>query len=360
MGIKTALHQVHIDSAAKLVDFSGYSMPLHYGSVLNEHQAVRDSAGMFDVSNMCIFDIHGSRATHWLRIMLSNDVARLTDGKAMYSCLCRENGGVIDDLMVFRINKDHYRLYVDAARCAKDLAWMNAHLTRNVEIAEVDGKAIIAVQGPDAISRANAALESMGLPMSLKGLSRFSAITKGNWFVSRTGYTGEDGVEITLPSNQAVDLWQALIEQGVTPAGLGARDTLRLEAGFGLYGQDIDENHSPAESGIAYTIDISDADRQFVGRDTLEDHKRFGGRYFQVGLMLSGEGMLRRGAGVELVGQSIGRITSGSFSPTRASSVALARVSRKFTGSCDVTVRDRLQPARITSVPFVPHGLARE
>lgn len=360
MGIKTALHQVHIDNAAKFVDFSGYCMPLHYGSVLNEHQAVRDSAGMFDLSHMCILDVRGSQATHWLRIMLSNDVAKLGDGKAIYSCLCLENGGVIDDLMVFRLNGDHYRLYVDAARCAKDLAWLNAHLTKDVEVIEIEGKSIIAVQGPDALSLTKAALDSMGLVMSLNGLSRFSAISSGNWFVSRTGYTGEDGLEITLPSNQATGLWQALRAQGVTAAGLGARDTLRLEAGFGLYGQDIDESHSPAESGIANTIDISDDDRAFIGRETLEDHKLFGGRYFQIGLMLDGEGMLRRGAEVELVGQNIGNITSGSFSPVRASSVALARVSRKFTGSCDVTVRERLQPARITSVPFVPHGLARE
>lgn len=335
-------------------------MPLHYGSPLSEHQAVRDSAGMFDVSHMCILDVHGARATHWLRIMLSNDVARLTDGKAMYTCLCLENGGVIDDLLVFRINENHYRLYVDAARREKDLAWLNAHLTRDVEITEVAGKSTIAVQGPDSIAYAGAALEAMGLRMKLNSMERFSAIANGNWFVSRTGYTGEDGVEITLPANQAVDLWRALSEQGVPPAGLGSRDTLRLEAGFSMYGQDIDESHSPAESGIANTIDISDSDRAFIGRETLEDHKRFGGRYFQIGLLLKGNGMLRRGAEVELVGQSIGTITSGSFSPTRASSVGLARVSRKFTGSCDVTVRDRLQPASITSVPFVPHGLARE
>ncbi|MFK8083711.1 MAG: glycine cleavage system aminomethyltransferase GcvT [Granulosicoccus sp.] len=360
MGIKTALHQVHVDNAAKLVDFSGYSMPLHYGSLLSEHQSVRDSAGMFDVSHMCILDVHGHQATSWLRLMLTNDVAKLVDGKAMYTCLCLENGGVVDDLMVFRMDENHYRLYVDAARREKDLAWMNAHLVPDVEISEVEDKSIIAVQGPDAITFASAALDSMGLPLRLNAMPRFSAITSGQWFVSRTGYTGEDGVEIAMPSNQAVGLWQALSEQGVSPAGLGARDTLRLEAGFSLYGPDIDENHSPAESGIANTIDIRDEDRAFIGREILEDHKLFGGRFFQVGLTLNGDGMLRRGAAVELVGQSIGKITSGRFSPTRATSVALARVSRKFTGTCDVSVRDRLQPASIASVPFVPHGLARE
>lgn len=360
MGTKTALHQVHLDNAAKLVNFSGYCMPLHYGSLMGEHEAVRQSSGMFDVSHMCLLDIHGDRATQWLRVMLSNDVAKLADGEALYTCLCLENGGVIDDLIVFRINDSHYRLNVDAARREKDLAWLNSHLTRGVEITEIDGNSIIAVQGPDAIVHVSAALTELGVSVGLKAMPRFSSLSEGDWFISRTGYTGEDGVEITLPANQAVALWQALADQGVAPAGLGARDTLRLEAGFGLYGQDIDERHSPAESGIARTIDINDDDRAFVGREILEDHKRFGGRFFQIGLTLDGHGMLRRGAKVELVGQAIGNITSGSFSPTRAASVGLARVSRTFTGSCDVAVRDRLQPARITSVPFVPHGLARE
>lgn len=360
MAIHTALHQVHLDSAAKLVDFSGFSLPLHYGSVISEHQSVRESAGMFDLSHMCIFEVQGHRATHWLRIMLTNDVAKLSDGCGLYTCLCREDGGVIDDLLVFRVSENQYRLYVDAARREKNLAWLTVHLTRGVEIAQKPDTAIIAVQGPDSVAMAQSALESMGLSMNLLDLPRFASRVSGNWFISRTGYTGEDGIEISLPSRQAVDLWQALAAKGVAPAGLGARDTLRLEAGFGLYGQDIDEQHTPAECGIAFTIDISDENRPFVGREVLEDQKMFGGRFFQIGLALDGHGMLRRGSAVELVGQTIGTITSGSFSPVKAISVALARVDRKFTGSCDVIVRDRLQPARITSVPFVPHGLARE
>ena len=315
---------------------------------------------MFDVSHMCVLDVHGSSATPWLRTLLSNDVAKLDDGEAQYSCLCLENGGVIDDLLVFRISNNHYRLYLDAARRKKDLAWLNAHLISGVEITEIKGNCIVAVQGPDAIRFTSAALHEMGLSVPLATLPRFSALSQDDWFVSRTGYTGEDGIEITLPAGQAVGLWQALSEQGIAPAGLGARDTLRLEAGFGLYGQDIDEQHSPAESGIARTIDICDDDRAFIGREILEEHKRFGGRFFQIGLTLDGQGLLRRGATVELVGRAIGNITSGSFSPTRAASVGLARVSRKFNGSCDVAVRDQLLPASITSVPFVPHGMARE
>jgi len=360
MGIKTALHELHLGNAAKLVSFSGHCMPLHFGSPLSEHQAVRDSVGMFDISHMCLLDIHGENATQWLRFLLSNDVAGLADGEALYACLCLENGGVIDDLLVFRISSHHYRLYVDGARRDKDLAWLNGHLTQGVEITEVQGNCVIAVQGPDAITCTSAALDEMGLSIPVASLPRFSSLTHNDWFISRTGYTGEDGFDVTLPAGQAKDLWQALAEHGATPAGLGARDTLRLEAGFGLYGQDIDEQHSPAESGIARTIDISDDSRKFIGREILEDHKRFGGRSFQIGLTLDGEGLLRRGSGVELVGRSIGKITSGSFSPTRAASVGLARVSRTFTGSCDVAVRDKLVPASITSVPFVPHGMARE
>lgn len=359
MGIHTALHQVHVDNSAKLVNFSGYCMPLHYGSVIKEHRAVRDSAAMFDISHMCILEVSGERATQWLRLMLTNDVAKLDIGSALYTCLCREDGGVIDDLMVFKLNDFQYRLYFDAARRQKNLNWLNGHLRSKVEINEIRDNAIIAIQGPDAIGLTNLAMDELDLPLRVDELKRFSSVTCGEWFVSRTGYSGEDGLEVTLPSGQAEGLWKALAEQNVAPAGLGARNTLRIEAGFGLYGQDIDEDHSPAESGIARTIDIDDSDRVFIGREVLEDHRRFGGRYFQVGLTLEGQGALRRGAGVQLVGQSIGQITSGSFSPTRSASVGLARVDRMFTGNCDVAVLDRLQTARITSVPFVPHGLTR-
>jgi len=360
MGTQTALHQVHVDRAAKFVDFSGFRMPLHYGSMLGEHQVVRESAGMFDLSHISIIDVHGARATHWLRIMLSNDCIKLSDGQGMYSCLCKEDGGVVDDLLAFRLDENHYRFYVDSARREKDMAWLRGHIIRDVEVTEVTGNCIIAVQGPDAVCLATRALDALGLPMAMAGMPRFSAQQNESLFISRTGYTGEDGVEITVPAAQAVDVWNSLAEQEVAPAGLGARDSLRLEAGFGLYGQDIDERHTPAESGIARTIDINDDDRFFIGRDVVEDHKRFGGRFLQMGLVLEGQGLLRRGANVELVGQPIGRITSGGYSPARAVSIGLARVTRSFTGSCDVTVKERLQPARVTSVPFVPHGLARE
>ena len=191
-------------------------------------------------------------------------------------------------------------------------------------------------------------------------MRRYSALESGDWFIARTGYTGEDGVEIVLPESKAVGLWQALAEQGVQAAGLAARDSLRVEAGLCRYGEDLDEEHSPVESGIPSTIDIVDPDRDFIGREILEDHKLFGGRYMQIGLILDGRGVMQKGQTVELVGRSIGTITSGTFSPTREVSVALARVEKRFTGGCDISIRDRLLPAHIASVPFVPHGRARD
>ena len=355
-----ALHQQHLANAARLVSYSGLDLPLHYGSALGEHQAVRDSAGMFDLSHLHQLDVRGGGVTHWLRNIFTNDVARLSDGQGLYTCLCREDGGVVDDLLVFRITSDHYRLCIDLARLEKDMAWFESHMMSDVEITDVSGVTMIAVQGPDAVSLTGAAMQSMSVSMDLADMPRFSLTSSKKWNVSRTGFTGEDGLEITLPDSQAADLWRALAEQGVVPAGLAARDTLRLEAGFGSYGQDIDENHSPAESGIAHTIDITDEDRQFIGREILEDHKLFSGRFFQIGLVLDGNGLIRRGARVELAGEVIGTISSGGYSPTKAASVAMARVNRTFIGSCDVAVRDRLQPAHITSLPFVPHGLARE
>ncbi len=359
MSKQTPLYQAHVDHNAKLVDFSGYSLPIHYGSQIVEHKAVRDSAGMFDVSHMTIIDLQGD-VIPWLRTLLTNDVIKLKDGKALYTCMCTETGGVIDDLIVYRLQENRFRLIVNAATREKDLAWMESHKPANVELQEVTDTALIAVQGPDAVDLAHKALSELGMSIDLKGMGRHCALEPGDWFIGRTGYTGEDGVEIALPANKSVELWNVLAAQGIKPAGLGARDTLRLEAGLCLYGQDLDEEHSPAESGIAFTIDIQDPDRDFIGREVLEDHKMFGGPTVQIGIVLEGRGVLRHGQVVERVGRPIGTVTSGTFSPTRELSIALARVDKSFMGGCDVKIRDRLIAARIASVPFVPHGQARE
>ncbi len=360
MSIKTPLYQTHANLAAQFTDFAGYTLPLHYGSSSNEHQMVRESAGMFDASHMVIVDLHGNDATAWLRQLLSNDVAKLTNGRALYTCMCRESGGVIDDLIVYRLADDRYRLILNAANREKDLAWMEAHRPPSIRTHEIQGQAVIAIQGPDAVRLTQAALAEMDRPMDVLAMNRFSAVESGDWFVARTGYTGEDGLEIVLPASQSATLWAALAAQDIGPAGLGARESLRVEAGLCLYGQELDEEHTPAESGIASTIDIEDPDRDFIGRDVLEDHKLFGGRCRQVGIVLDGRGAVSKGQAVELVGKTIGRITSSTFSPTREVSLALARVDREFKGGCDVNSGDRLIAAHIASIPFVPHGQARE
>jgi aminomethyltransferase len=360
MGKHTALHSLHAEKSAKFVDVSDYCLPLHYGSATAEHKAVRDSAGMFDLTHVGLLDLHGEQAESMLRLLLTNDAGKLADGQGMYSCLCHENGGVIDHLLVFRLQPNHYRLFIDAERQQKDISWLEARRPAGVVMEQVTGVSHLAVQGPDALHLFNKAVKQMGLPLQPEKLARFGSLQHGNWFVTRTGYTGEDGVEIVLPENQAVDLWQSLEQQGVAVAGLAARDSLRIEAGFARYGQDLDEEHSPVESGVAAAVDISDESRNFIGREVIEDHKLFGGPTQQIGIVLDGQGDLSSGQSIELVGKSIGKLTSATFSPTRAVSLALARVIKTFTGACDVNVQDRLQSAHISSIPFVPHGQARE
>lgn len=360
MAKHTALHAVHVSKTANFIDLHGFCMPLHYGSATAEHEAVRSSAGMFDISHVGVIDVYGDKSEELLRKVLTNDVGKLVDGKGMYTCLCHEYGGVIDHLLVFRLSENQYRLFIDAARREKDLSWLDAHRPIGVFIEEVAGVSHLAVQGPDAVKLATQAVEDMGLSLSLETVARFGSVQAGNWFLARTGYTGEDGVEIVLPDSQVIDLWKSLSEQGVTAAGLAARDSLRIEAGFAQYGLDLDEEHSPVESGIGATVDIEDESREFIGREVIEDHKLFGGRTRRIGIILDGQGDLGSGQAVELVGKQIGTVTSATFSPTRATSVGLARVEKTFVGACDVNVDNRLLAAHIASVPFVPHGQARE
>ena len=354
MSKHTPLYDVHVDAGGKMVDFAGYSLPVHYGSLVNEHHAVRQTAGVFDVSHMTIVDVSGDESMPWLRKLLSNDVRKLAQGKALYSCLCNEQGGVIDDLIVYCMGDNDYRLIVNAATREKDLAWFEKHRSGDVKIDVIDNLALLAVQGPTAVENAAGVLTARGLNGdAVKALKRFTAWRSDDWFIARTGYTGEDGLEIALPASAAAEFWQALVNAGVTPAGLGARDTLRLEAGMSLYGNDLDEDHTPAESGIAWTIDLEDDERDFIGRETLEDHKLFGGRSVMLGLTLDGRGVLRQGQTVERVGKAIGTITSGTFSPTLQKTIALARVDKKFDGGCDVIIRDKLHAAHVVDVPFL-------
>jgi aminomethyltransferase len=359
MGLKTPLYDSHVQHAAKIVDFGGWDMPLHYGSQIEEHHAVRQNAGMFDVSHMAIVDLNGGRVREFLRLLLANDVARLkTPGKALYSCMLLPNGGVIDDLIVYFMSETWYRLVVNAGTRDKDLTWIRRHAV-DFEVTVVERKdlAMIAVQGPNARAKGAALLLPEQQAAAL-ALQPFFGAAFGSWFVARTGYTGEDGFEIMLPATDAADAWDRLIAQGVKPAGLGARDTLRLEAGMNLYGNDMDENFHPLESGLAWTVALEPKDRDFIGREALQRAQRLGHRDF-VGLLLEDRGVLRSHQKVMVDGNSSGasgEVTSGTFSPTLNRSIALARVPRTTQATVQVDIRGKLHTARIVKPPFVRHG----
>jgi aminomethyltransferase len=314
---------------------------------------------MFDVSHMCIVDLTGGRVREFLRRLLANDVGRLkTFGKALYSCMLLPNGGVIDDLIVYYLSETWYRMVVNAGTRDKDLAWIRRHAADfDVTVVERKELAMIAVQGPNARRKAAALLipEQQAAVLELKP---FFGAAFGSWFVARTGYTGEDGFEIMIPAAAAADAWNRLREQEVAPAGLGARDTLRLEAGMNLYGNDMDENFHPLESGLAWTVAFEPADRDFIGREALQRAQREGGREL-VGLLLEDRGVLRSHQKV-LVGSggagNSGEVTSGTFSPTLNRSIALARVPKTSQATVQVDIRGKLHAARIVKPPFVRHG----
>jgi aminomethyltransferase len=360
MGKKTPLFEAHVSAGAKIVDFGGWDMPLHYGSQLEEHHVVRQHAGMFDVSHMTVVDVSGSDSRACLRHLLANDVARLgQEGKALYSCMLNPNGGVVDDLIVYFLGGDRYRVIVNAATREKDLAWMSAQASAfDVAVSEGQGLAMIALQGPEARARAAGLLESGWRDRAL-ALEPFNAVEAGDYFVARTGYTGEDGWEIVLPAADAVDFWQRALDAGFRPCGLGARDTLRLEAGMNLYGSDMDETISPLEAGLGWTVAWEPADRDFIGREPLTAMRANAGRRRFVGLVLEDKGVLRDHMRVLVDGIGEGEITSGGFSPTLQRSIAMARLPAGDDERAKVDVRNRLLDVRVVRLPFVRHGKAR-
>jgi aminomethyltransferase len=342
-----------------MVDFGGWEMPINYGSQLDEHHKVRTEAGMFDVSHMTVVDIHGAGARTFLSNLLANDVARLKEpGKALYSCMLNRRGGVIDDLITYFMDEQWFRLVVNAATRDKDLAWLERQGERyEVTITEHPELAMIAVQGPEARSRVSGLLSETDAAAAL-ALKPFSAAQLGSLFVARTGYTGEDGFEISLPEEEAEAFWNGLLQAGVTPCGLGARDTLRLEAGMNLYGQDMDEEKSPLESGLGWTVAMKD-DRPFIGRTALEEQLANGLEYKLVGLVLEDRGILRSHQGV-ITPQGEGETTSGGFSPTLQKAIAFARIPVEAEGSCEVDIRGKRLAARIVRPPFARNGAACE
>lgn len=359
-GLRTALFERHRAAGARIVDFGGWDMPLHYGSQKEEHHAVRRHAGVFDVSHMTVIDLVGTDAEHFLRHLLANDVAKLTEpGKALYSCMLNFDGGVVDDLIVYFFTPERYRLVVNAATREKDLEWIGARSDGfEVELSERPDLAMLAVQGPDARELAAGILPAGSRETALN-LAPFFGADAGDWFVARTGYTGEDGFEILLPSAEAGGAWQALLDAGVAPCGLAARDTLRLEAAMNLYGNDMDDATSPLEAGLGWTIAWKPEEREFVGRDALEavrarpDRRRF------VGLLLEDKGVLRSHQRVVVDGVGEGETTSGGFAPTIGRSIALARAPAGDYDRVAVEIRGKLLNARIVPTPFVRHGTVR-
>ena len=342
-----------------MVDFGGWDMPVAYGSQIEEHHAVRRAAGVFDVSHMGIVDIRGERSRELLRGLLANDVARLNvPGKALYSCMLNDRGGVLDDLIVYYLDDDFFRLVSNAGTRDKDLAWIGARAEAlQVKLLERRDLAMLAIQGPQARER-SAALLTAEAAWSVLELQPFFGAQIGEWFVARTGYTGEDGFEIMLPTAEAVSVWQKLNAAGVHCCGLGARDTLRLEAGMNLYGNDMTEQTSPLESGLAWTVALEPSDRDFVGRAALEALRARGPEHKLVGLVLDERAVLRSHQRVLVDSLGEGEVTSGTFSPTLERSIGLARVPVATGASVQVEVRGRQLPARVVRVPFVRHGKA--
>ncbi len=357
MGLRTPLYEQHLALGARLVPFGGWDMPLHYGSQIAEHNAVRQAAGMFDVSHMQVVDVTGAAAKPFLRHLLANDVARLTlPGKALYSCMLDDGGGVLDDLIVYYLTEERYRIVVNAATAEKDLAWMERQ-SAGTEVSPRPRRdlAMIAVQGPEARARVEAQLpEALRAPA--RALDPFFAAEAGDWFVARTGYTGEDGYEVMLPAGEAPAFWQALLDAGVAPCGLGARDTLRLEAGMNLYGSDMDESTTPLESGLGWTVAWDPEERDFVGRRALEAGRDDPRTRRFVGLVLTGPGVIRGHQRVLSGERVVGETTSGGFAPTLGRSIAFARVTPDIGEQLAVEIRGKPVDARVVKPPFVRRG----
>lgn len=355
---KTPLYQAHLDAAGKIVDFSGWLLPINYGSQIKEHEAVRSDVGMFDVSHMMITDVKGSQAKDWLRYLLANDVAKLkVVGKALYSPMLNESAGVIDDLIVYLMSEDEteYRIVSNAGTRSKDAVHFQATSQNfDVQLTQRDDLAMIAIQGPNAIQKLlQVKPDWTDVVDNLKPFQGQSM--GGNWFVARTGYTGEDGVEVILDGKNAVDFFNTLKNHGVVPCGLGARDTLRMEAGMNLYGHDMDESINPLIAGMEWTIAWSD-ERDFIGKTALFAIKEACIPMKQVGVVLETKGVLREGMQLIIPNVGEGTLTSGTFSPTLKHAIGIARVPRDAKDHAQVDIRGALLDVRLVKLPFVRNG----
>lgn len=356
--MQTALYREHLQAGAQMVDFCGWKMPLHYGSQLQEHHHVRVSVGMFDVSHMCRIDILGSDAYYFLRYVLANDVNKLSEkGRAFYTCLLNEDGGIMDDLIVYRLDHDCYRLVANAGSRDKILKWLHVCADRyDVVIEERQDLGMLAIQGPDAIQRVTAVIKKPHFSKELQKTRPFHFVEIGDWMVARTGYTGEDGVEVILPNSDILGFWKSLLKMDVIPCGLGARDMLRLEAGLNLYGSDMDESVTPFESNLAWTVSFTDPTRNFIGKKSLQYQLERGVRQQLIGLLMQGRGMMRSHQKVFFMENGEGEITSGGFSPILGHAIALARVPTNHTAEAKVEYRGKKIPVIVVKPPFVRQG----
>lgn len=355
MSNRTVLFQQHLAAGAKMVDFHGWEMPIHYGSQIEEHHAVRQHVGMFDVSHMTIVDVQGADAQPFLRYLLANDVAKLKkSGKALYTAMLNDDGGVVDDLIAYFFDQENYRLVVNSATREKDLAWMNTKASGYaVTLTERPEYAMLAVQGPEAVATV-ASLLKEEQRTAIQGMKPFFGVQVDQLFIATTGYTGEAGFEIILHQDDCGSLWEQLLAAGVRPCGLGARDTLRLESGLNLYGQDMDEQVSPLAANMNWTIAWSPTDRDFVGRQAIEQ-QRVDGTEQLVGLVMEDKGVMRSGFKV-FTEAGEGVITSGTFSPTLGHSVALARVPMSIGETAEVEIRKKRVKVKVTKPCFVRLG----
>ncbi|MGY5296486.1 glycine cleavage system aminomethyltransferase GcvT [Staphylococcus haemolyticus] len=327
---KTPLYQNYVDSGAKIVEFGGWAMPVQFTSIKEEHNAVRYEVGMFDVSHMGEISIKGNDASKFVQYLLSNDTNNLTDTKAQYTALCNEEGGIIDDLVTYKIGDNDYLLIVNAANTDKDFAWVQKHAPKfDVEVSNVSNQfGQLAVQGPKARDLVSGLVDIDVSEMKPFDFQQNVTLFGENVILSQSGYTGEDGFEIYCEAKDTVDIWNGFIEHNVVPCGLGARDTLRLEAGLPLHGQDLTESITPYEGGIAFAAKPL-IEEDFIGKSVLKDQKENGSERRTVGLELLDKGIARTGYPVlDLDGNEIGEVTSGTQAPSSGKSIAMAIIKR--------------------------------
>jgi glycine cleavage system T protein (aminomethyltransferase) len=356
VALRTPLYDAHVKAGARMVEFAGFDMPVQYKGVLEEHAAVRSDVGIFDVSHMGEVTLEGRRALEAAQAVVTNDLAKCKDGQAQYSALCNENGGVIDDIIVYRFSPERLFVCVNASGREKDFEWMRAHAGKDVAVGQrSDDWAQIAIQGPNAPKLVDSLCEPRVLDLGYYHFREATVAGVRGCIVARTGYTGEDGFEVFVPPSGARKLWDALVERGAMPCGLGARDSLRLEVAYRLYGNDMDEEHTPLEAGLGWIVKL-DKKGGFVGSEALIRQKQQGLSRKLVGFKLTGKGIARHGYPALKEGQRVGEVTSGTMSPVLKEPIGLAYVPAALSkegSTFEVEIRGKPVAAQVVKTPFV-------